>query len=393
MCPSYRATGEENDSTRGRARLLQEMVRGETVQDGWRSTEVKDALDLCLSCKACSSDCPVGVDMATYKAEFLHQHYKGRLRPRSHYSLGWLPLTSALAGYAARPINALLRGPVGKLLARLGGVTTKRAIPAFASRRALRKVLRAAKTGEPAKALLFVDSFTRAFRPRGGRSREPRARRRRYPLHAEDGLCCGLTWVSTGQLSVARRIMARTVAHLDNGDDRPIIVAEPSCAAALKRDVPELLGTDAARRVAARVHTFTGALTDLAEPGLEPAPAARERRPADPLPRVRHLQGPPPAPTCCAASAYGKVDEAEGCCGLAGNFGFEAQHYDTSMAVADLALKPRLDGIDQDTPAVVVADGFSCATQIDHLAGDRGIRALHLAELLDPAADRPGETS
>ncbi|MFD3505692.1 FAD-binding and (Fe-S)-binding domain-containing protein [Streptomyces sp. NPDC058676] len=392
MCPSYRATGEENDSTRGRARLLQEMVRGETIQDGWRSTEVRDALDLCLSCKACSSDCPVGVDMATYKAEFLHQHHKGRIRPRSHYSLGWLPLTSALAGYAARPLNVLLRGPIGTLLARLGGVTTKRRIPAFAPRRSLRRVLRKAKSGEPAKALLFVDSFTRAFRPEVAGAASRVLADAGIPCTAQDGLCCGLTWVSTGQLSVARRIMARTVAHLDNGDERPIIVAEPSCAAALKRDVPELLGTDAARRVADRVHTFTGALTDLAAPGwirselpdtvvlqthCHEYATFKGSRPADLLRRL----------------GVGKVDEAEGCCGLAGNFGFEEQHYDTSMAVAGLALKPRLDGIGQDTPTVVVADGFSCATQIDHLAGDRGIRALHLAELLDPAADQPGETS
>jgi len=392
MCPSYRATGEENDSTRGRARMLQEMVRGGTVQDGWRSTEVRDALDLCLSCKACSSDCPVGVDMATYKAEFLHQHYKGRVRPRSHYSLGWLPLTSKLVGYAARPVNALLRGPVGKLLARLGGVTTKRRIPAFASRRALRRALRTAGTGEPAKTLLFVDSFTRAFRPEVAGAASRVLADAGLPCTAQDDLCCGLTWVSTGQLSLARRIMARTVARLDNGDGRPIVVAEPSCAAALKRDVPELLGTRAARRVAARVHTLTGALTDLAAPGWTPPELPdnvvlqthcheyatfKGRHPRDLLSRL----------------GVTKVDEAEGCCGLAGNFGFEAEHYGTSMAVADLALKPRLDAIDQDEPAVVVADGFSCATQIDHLAGDQGIHALHLAELLDPAAHRSGETS
>lgn len=392
MCPSYRATGEENDSTRGRARLLQEMVRGGTVTDGWRSTEVKDALDLCLSCKACSSDCPVGVDMATYKAEFLHHHYKGRIRPRSHYSLGWLPLTSALAGYAARPVNALLRGPIGRLLARLGGVTTKRRIPAFASRRALRRVLRAARPGKPAKALLFVDSFTRAFRPEVAGAASRVLADAGIPCTAEDGLCCGLTWVSTGQLSVARRIMARTVAHLDNGDDRPIVVAEPSCAAALKRDVPELLDTEAARRVAARVHTLTGALTDLAAPDWKPP-----ELPADVVLQTHcheyaTFKGCHPR-DLLRRHGVRNVDEAEGCCGLAGNFGFEEQHYATSMAVADLALKPRLDGIDQDTPAVVVADGFSCATQIDHLAGDRGVRALHLAELLDPAADRPGETS
>ncbi|MFI0269123.1 FAD-binding and (Fe-S)-binding domain-containing protein [Streptomyces luteogriseus] len=389
MCPSYRATGEENDSTRGRARMLQEMVRGESVTDGWRSTEVRDALDLCLSCKACSGDCPVGVDMATYKAEFLHQHYKGRLRPRSHYSLGWLPKTSALAGYAARPLNAILRGPLGRLLARLGGVTTRRRIPAFASRRALRETLQAAKTTEPAKAVLFVDSFTRAFRPRVAGAASRVLADAGIPCTPQDGLCCGLTWVSTGQLSVARRVMTRTVTALDDGDTRPVIVPEPSCAAALKRDVPELLGTEAAQRVADRVHTFTGALTDLADQGWTPPPLPgnvvlqthcheyatfKGRRPADLLRRL----------------GVRTVDEAEGCCGLAGNFGFEAEHYDTSLAVAGLALKPRLDRLDGRP---VVADGFSCATQIDHLAGDQDVRALHLAELLDPAAEKPGETT
>ncbi|MEW2812438.1 FAD-binding and (Fe-S)-binding domain-containing protein [Streptomyces massasporeus] len=389
MCPSYRASGEENDSTRGRARMLQEMIRGETVTDGWRSTEVRDALDLCLSCKACSSDCPVGVDMATYKAEFLHQHYKGRLRPRSHYSLGWLPKTSALAGYAARPVNALLRGPLGKLLARLGGVTTQRRIPAFASRRALRRTLRAAQPAGPARAILFVDSFTRAFRPKVAGAASRVLADAGVPCTPQDGLCCGLTWVSTGQLDTARKVMVRTVTALDDGDDRPIIVAEPSCAAALKRDVPELLGTEAARRVADRVHTFTGALTDLADQDWTPPPLPDDvvlqthcheyatfkgRRPADLLRRL----------------GVRTVDEAEGCCGLAGNFGFEAEHYDTSIAVAGLALTPRLDRLDGRP---VVADGFSCATQIDHLAGGQDIRALHLAELLDPAADQPGETT
>ncbi|WP_405866639.1 FAD-binding and (Fe-S)-binding domain-containing protein [Streptomyces sp. NBC_00005] len=392
MCPSHRATGEENDSTRGRARLLQEMVRGETVRDGWRSTEVRDALDLCLACKACSTDCPVGVDMATYKAEFLHQHYKGRLRPRSHYALGWLPLTSKLAGYAARPLNTLLRGPVGRLLARLGGVTTRRTIPAFASRRSLRSVLRGTRRDGPAKAVLFVDSFTRAFRPEVAGAASRVLADAGVPSIARDGLCCGLTWVSTGQLSMARRVMTRTVAQLDDGDDRPIVVAEPSCAAALRRDVPELLDTEAARRVAARIHTFTGALTDLAAPDWTPPALPQNvvlqthcheyatftgRRPRDLLSRL----------------GVRTVDEAEGCCGLAGNFGFEEQHYDTSIAVADLALKPRLDQLPDGGGTVVVADGFSCATQIDHLAGDRGVRALHLAELLDPAADPPGESS
>ncbi|WP_309115884.1 FAD-binding and (Fe-S)-binding domain-containing protein [Saccharothrix sp.] len=382
MCPSYRATGEERHSTRGRARVLQEMLRGDLVPGGWRSTEVKDALDLCLSCKACSTDCPTGVDMATYKAEFLHQHYRGRVRPRSHYSLGWLPATSVLAGFVARPLNAVLRGPLGKAAARLGGVTTRRAVPAFASRRALRKALRTA-VDRPA-ALLFVDSFTRAFRPHVAGAAARVLDAAGLPCAPSSGLCCGLTWVSTGQLSVARRVMARTVARLDRGPHRdlPIVVAEPSCAAALKRDVPELLGTDAARRVAARVHTLTAALTDL---------STSDWRPAVPDSVVLQTH-------CHEYAAFGDrrprellrglgvrtVTEAEGCCGLAGNFGFEAEHYETSMAVAELSLRPRLD---ENPDAVVVADGFSCATQVGHLAGDRGVRAVHLAELLDPGGN------
>lgn len=374
MCPSYRATGEENHSTRGRARMLQEMLRGDVVRDGWRSTEVKDALDLCLSCKACSTDCPTGVDMATYKAEFLHQHYRGRIRPRSHYSLGWLPATSKLAGYVARPLNAVLRGPLGKVAAWLGGVTRHRAIPAFASRRALKQVLRTA-VDRPA-ALLFVDSFTRAFRPQVAGAAARVLDAAGVPCTPSSGLCCGLTWVSTGQLSVARRVMARTVAKLDRDPQLPIVVAEPSCAAALKRDVPELLGTDAARRVAARVHTLTSALTDLSTSDWKPV-----------VPDSVVLQT-----HCHEYATFGgprellrelgvrKVTEAEGCCGLAGNFGFEEQHYDTSMAVADLALRPRLE---ENPDAVVVADGFSCATQAGHL----GVRAVHLAELLDPGGN------
>jgi Fe-S oxidoreductase len=179
--------------------------------------------------------------------------------------------------------------------------------------------------------------------------------------------------------------MTRTVARLDNGDDRPIVVAEPRCAAALRRDVPELLDTDAARRVAARVHTLTGALTDLAAPGWTPPELPDEVVLQTHCHEYATFKGHHPRGLLSRLGVT-KVDEAEGCCGLAGNFGFEAQHYDTSMAVADLALKPRLDGIDHKAPVAVVADGFSCATQINHLAGDRGIRALHLAELLDPAA-------
>ena len=199
--------------------------------------------------------------------------------------------------------------------------------------------------------MLFVDSFTRAFRPEVAGAASRVLADAGIPCTAQDGLCCGLTWVSTGQLSVARRVMARTVARLDNGDDRPVVVAEPSCAAALKRDVPELLGTDAAQpRRGPRPHphrrpdrprrTRAGRRPScrrqvVLQTHCHEYATFKGRRPRDLLGRL----------------GVTKVDEAEGCCGLAGNFGFEEQHYDTSMAVADLALKPRLDGIDREARA------------------------------------------
>ncbi|MET8946774.1 FAD-binding and (Fe-S)-binding domain-containing protein [Streptomyces sp. NPDC004542] len=386
MCPSYRATHDERDSTRGRARLLQEMLRGgpeAAVADGWRSTEVREALDLCLSCKACASDCPVGVDMSTYKAEFLHQHYARRIRPASHYSLGWLPWWAAVARWISRPVNAVLRSRSGRLIARAGGVTTERALPPFAPRRALRAQLRQVpEPGRPA-AVLLVDSFTRAFRPEVAGASARVLADAGVPATVRSGLCCGLTWVSTGQLSLARRVMARTVAALDQGPHRdlPIVLPEPSCAAALRHDAPDLLGTEAARRVAARIRTFSGALSELARPDWKPEVP-------DHVTLQTHCHeyavfGGDSSPAALLRRlGTGSLDEAEGCCGLAGNFGFEREHYTTSMAVAALSLAPKLRGLGPE--AAVAADGFSCRTQVSHLTGPDGPRAVHLAEILDP---------
>ena len=373
MCPSYRATGDERDSTRGRARVLQEMITGGVITDGWRSTEVKDALDLCLSCKACSTDCPAGVDMATYKAEFLHRHHRGRLRPRSHYSLGWLPLWSRLAGFVAGPVNAVLASRLGPLLARAGGVTTERRVPAFRSRRALRREL-VAPDAAP-RAVFLVDSFTAGFRPELAGAVTRVLSDAGVPVVPMTGLCCGLTWVSTGQLDVARSVMSMTAKALSEGPhaDLPIVVAEPSCAAALRKDLPELLGTDQARAVSARIRTFGSALAELAEDGWRP-PAVQEngvlQQHCHEYAVFPDQGGPAPA-----------VREAKGCCGLAGNFGFETEHYETSMDVAALALGPLLDAVRPGEP--VLADGFSCQTQIAHLTGEGGARAEHYAEFLD----------
>ncbi|WP_028934685.1 FAD-binding and (Fe-S)-binding domain-containing protein [Pseudonocardia spinosispora] len=376
MCPSFRATHREQDSTRGRARALQEMLRGDLDTGGWKSPDVAEALDLCLSCRACSSDCPVGVDMASYKAEFLHQHYKGRLRPRSHYSLGWLPLAAALAGWVPWLANAVLRRPrLRRLMTAAGGVTPHRDLPRFAGRRRARRGLPAA--GGPADAVLFTDTFTRAFRPEllGAAARVlRRAGTETAPIQ---GACCGLTWISTGQLSVAKKVLTRTARILDRTGDGPIVVLEPSCAAALRTDLPELVAGEQARRVAARVRTFAEMISERLDQGWRP-PA---------LPAELALQT-----HCHEYAVFGAatqrrvlqrlgvttVDEAVGCCGLAGNFGFEEQHYDTSMAVAELSLTKVLAG--EPARTAVLADGFSCQTQIAHLTDNP---AQHLAQLLD----------
>ncbi|KAK1185691.1 FAD-binding and (Fe-S)-binding domain-containing protein [Streptomyces sp. NBS 14/10] len=381
MCPSYRATGDEQHSTRGRARTLQEMLRG-ALPGGWRSRETREALDLCLSCKACSSDCPVGVDMATYKSEFLHHHYRWRPRPRSHYSLGWLPLWAALAGRMPKLVNAVMGSRLGPWIARLGGVTTKRSLPAFHGWRAWRRGLAAGPAEEATSAVLVVDSFTRAFRPELAGAASRVLAEAGLPTRARGDICCGLTWITTGQLGIARRVLARTAAALDTPEGGPIVVTEPSCAATLAKDLPELVDSDAARRVAARVRTFTGALAERVAAGWRPGHVPDEvvlqthchQYAVFGAGQQRHL---------LRDLGIEKITEATGCCGVAGNFGFEHDHYDVSLAVADQALRPRLEAADPGTP--VLADGFSCQMQIEHLVGDDRPGATHLAQLLDDA--------
>ena len=385
MCPSYRATGDEKDSTRGRARVLQDMIRGaRTVAEGWRSEEVREALDLCLSCKACSSDCPAGVDMATYKSEFFDHYYAGRLRPISHYSLGWLPRWLKLTGLMAPVVNLVLSSPLGTLIARLGGVTTKRSLPRFHSASAWRKTLTPTISLIPADVVLFVDTFTRGFRPdvAGSAQRVLQSAGKTVECSAE--ACCGLTWISTGQLSTARRLLTKAARLLDDSSDRPIVVLEPSCAAALRKDLPELVPTDAARRVSKRIRSFAGAVTDLAAEGWRPEWADGEAPASVTVQAHCHeysVFGANAQKAALKAVGVRDVREATGCCGVAGNFGFEKDHFDLSMAVAEQALVPALRALPPQQ--AVLTDGFSCHMQVQQLDPTR--HTHHLAQLLDPA--------
>ncbi|WP_435855598.1 FAD-binding and (Fe-S)-binding domain-containing protein [Streptomyces parvus] len=390
MCPSFRATGEEAHSTRGRARLLHEMLAGEVITDGWRSTEVRDALDLCLSCKGCRSDCPVGVDMATYKAEFLHHHYKSRIRPAAHYAMGRLPQWLRLARPFARPLNALARlRPLAALAKRLAGIAPERTIPVLATETYSRWLRR--RQGRGTRILsssrvvhLWADTFTEHLSPQVGRAavrvlEEATGRTVPPPV---PGLCCGLTYVSTGQLDAARRVMRRTLDRLDLFPGEPLVVLEPSCAATLRTDLPELLpGDPRAAELASAVRTFAQYLEEYAPDWTPP----RLDRPAAGQTHCHQHAVLGDAAERRLRERLGLTGELSGgCCGLAGNFGFEKGHWEVSVACAEERLLPAVREAEPGTE--LLADGFSCRTQLDQLAGRR---ARHLAEVIAETLPEP----
>jgi FAD/FMN-containing dehydrogenase/Fe-S oxidoreductase len=397
MCPSYQVTMEEEDSTRGRARLLFEMLNGHgdsPVTDGWRSEAVRHALDLCLACKGCKKDCPADVDMATYKAEFLAHHWKGRQwqRPRSDFSLGWLPeLARWLAATGlSSTANAVMHTPALHGLAAWAGGVEKREFPRFArqdlqrwhaARRAGAGAAAADGAGRLGTVLLWPDTFTNYFDPRIGQAAvevlEAAGWRVEIPAAR---MCCGLTWISTGQLGTARRKLRRTVRQLA-GHVRAggfVVGLEPSCTAVFRSDAAELFPDDQdVRRLRDHVVTLAELLTEHT-PGWRPPSLPR-----DVLAQVhchQHAIMGWEADAELLARAGARVSQLEsGCCGLAGNFGFQRGHYDVSVACAEQALLPKLRAA--PAGAVVLADGFSCRTQVHEL--DSGGRdALHLAELL-----------
>jgi FAD/FMN-containing dehydrogenase/Fe-S oxidoreductase len=405
MCPSYLATRDEKDSTRGRARVLQELANGTLVTGGWRAPEVHEALELCLSCKACSRDCPVSVDMATYKSEVLYQAYRGRLRPRSHYALGWLPRWTRLAAVApGLAAGALRRRPVAGIVRRLGGIDPRRPLPELARRpgtpsRLRRQLPAPAPATVPAtrgaapprdRVVLWADTFTRAFSPQVAESAAAVLAEAGFEVIVPGrSVCCGLTWISTGQLGGARARLRAAVAGLAPYAEQGVTVVglEPSCTAVLRGDLTDLLGGDPrARAVAEATRTLAETLLG-AGPGPAAAPRdaswlhgrlAGQRIIAQPHCHHHAVMGYH-ADVAVLRAAGAEAEVLAGCCGLAGNFGMERGHYEVSAAVAEQALLPALRAAPEGT--LLLADGFSCRVQAGQLAG---WPALHLAELLDP---------
>ncbi|MCW8378201.1 FAD-binding and (Fe-S)-binding domain-containing protein [Streptomyces justiciae] len=399
MCPSYQVTREEEHSTRGRARLLFEMLDGHgdsAIQDGWRSQAVHDALDLCLACKGCKRDCPADVDMATYKAEFLSHHYEGRWwrRPRAHLSMGWLPMLAQAVGRSrlAPAVNALTHTPLLSAAAVTVAGVENRELPLFAGETLQQWFAHHEPYGDGARGsvLLWPDTFTNHFHPHVGRAAVALLEHAGWRVELPtEPLCCGLTWISTGQLGVAERVLGRTVRQLAPHvrDGGLVVVLEPSCAAVFRSDAHDLFPGDRdVRRLRDRTVTLAELLTEHS-PGYEP-PQVPERS-AHALAQVH----------CHQHAVLGWDADAEllrragvdaerldsGCCGLAGNFGFEPGHLDVSEACAERVLLPRLRDAAPET--VVLADGFSCRTQVAEFDSG-GHEGVHLAELL--AVGLPG---
>jgi FAD/FMN-containing dehydrogenase/Fe-S oxidoreductase len=397
MCPSWMVTREEAHSTRGRAHLLFELLQGDPLRDGWRERPVKDALDLCLACKGCKRDCPTSVDMATYKAEFLAHHYKGRLRPRTAYTVGLVHWSARLAALAPRLVNGVAGAPLlGSLAKRLAGVAPERELPAVAAqtftrwfgRRDVATASRSAgRGGTPGRGpgpqgrrpvLLFPDTFTDHFHPAAGRAAVRVLEAAGFAVQVpERPLCCGRPLYDFGMLDLAKRQLRRILRTLGPAVDAgvPVVVLEPSCLATFRDELPNLLPGEPARRLAGRALSLAELLAGAGD-GWRP-PAVGGRAIVQGHCHQQAVIGMDPDLELLAAAGVDAELLDAGCCGMAGAFGFEADHYRVAMAVGERRLLPAVRAAAPDT--VVLADGFSCRTQVEQATGRR---PLHLAELL-----------
>jgi FAD/FMN-containing dehydrogenase/Fe-S oxidoreductase len=383
MCPSFMATREEMHSTRGRARLLFEMLRGEEITGGWQSDEVMEALDLCLSCKGCTHDCPVNIDMPTFKAEFLHHRWKHRLRPRHAYAFGLIDQVSRAASRAPGLVNLLTHTrPFAPALKAAAGMTQKRAVPEFASLTLQEWFRRRGGTANPTgrKVVLYPDTFNNHMHTDVGVAAVEAIEAAGWQVVMPEGhVCCGRPLYDYGFLDLAERYLRRNLALLEEWylEGVPIVGLEPSCVGVFKDELGKLIPSDDdAKQLAASVFHFAEFFEEF---GIE----------SPPLERKAFVWGH------CHHKATGGVEsevrllqklgvEVEtlnaGCCGLAGAWGFEAGHYELSMQCGEQGLLPKVRELDGET--IVVADGFSCRTQIAH---GTGRRALHVAEVLQLA--------
>lgn len=387
MCPSYRATREERFSTRGRARLLAEMLRGEIIHDGWRNEEVREALDLCLACKGCKSDCPTHTDMASYKAEFLHHHYLGRLRPVQAYTMGLVQRWARIASLAPRLVNLLTHTPgLAALLKFAGGVAQQREIPKFA-RRSFRKWFsrrRVTTSGPRGRVILWADTFNNHFQPGSAAAAVEVLEALGYTVSVpQKHLCCGRPLYDFGMLDSAR-LHLREILNALQDDIRagvPIVGLEPACLSVFRDELLNFFPDDAlAQRLSRQTHLFSDFLMNVSDWD------------APQLGGEALVHG-----HCHQKSVFGMAAEMallkrlgirartveSGCCGMAGAFGFNPKHYEVSVKAGEAALLPAVRAADEHT--MIIASGYSCREQIAQLT-DRN--ALHVAEVVALALNR-----
>ncbi len=384
MCPSFMVTREEQHSTRGRAHLLLEMLQGKSLEAGWHSEAVKEALDLCLACKGCKSDCPANVDMATYKAEFLSHYYKGRLRPITGYSMGLIHRWARFAAFMPGVVNFFTQTPVLRDVAKmLAWIAPERRIPAFAPQTFKQWFQKrgSRNEGQP-KVILWPDTFNNHFHPQTAIAAVEVLEAAGYQVEVpQQALCCGRPLYDYGMLNTARRLLRKILDTLRPQMEQgvPVVGLEPSCVAVFRDELIDLFPND---EDAKRLSQQTSLLSEFLEKQAEHYQFPQLHRKA-----VVHGH-------CHHKAIMGMKDEEavlsrlgldyraldSGCCGMAGAFGFEKDHYDVSIKVGERALLPTVRNADKDT--LIIADGFSCREQIDQTT-DR--HALHIAQVIQMA--------
>jgi Fe-S oxidoreductase len=377
-------TKEEMHSTRGRTHLLFEMLQGDPMKGEWKAEPVREALDLCLACKACRTECPINVDMATYKAEFLSHYYEGRLRPRHAYAMGWIYWWARIASWMPAIVNAATRAPgIGKLLQVMGGIATRRKMPAFATetfkewwnRRPPRNVSRA-------PVMLWADTFNNHFHPQTLKAAvevlEDAGFRVVVP---RPSLCCGRPLYDFGMLDTAEKLLRQVLDALRPEIEAgiPFVGLEPSCVAVFRDEMRNLFPMDEDSK---RLHGNFFTLAEFLEKKAPGYRVPKLRRKAIVHGHCHHMHVMTLKNEIEVMKNMGLDFELldSGCCGMAGSFGFEAEHYDVSVAVGERVLLPAVREAGDDT--LIIADGFSCREQIAGLT-DRG--ALHLAQALQMA--------
>ncbi|WP_058187877.1 FAD-binding and (Fe-S)-binding domain-containing protein [Terracidiphilus gabretensis] len=381
MCPSYRATGDEQHSTRGRARLLWEMLSGDLRSEGFQSHAVHEALDLCLSCKACKTECPVQVDMAQYKSEFLAQRYKGKPHPLRHYVFGFADKLAKWGSITPGLTNAILNGPLtSPLIKRIVGIAKERELPKLAAKPYISSRKRDARTAQ-SPVLLWPDTWNNYYHPQTLASAESLLSDAGFHLQTPRGhICCGRPLYDFGLLDAAKNYLSDVLTRLSPEIDSnlPFIFLEPSCASVFKDELPELLPNDPR---AARLRENVWLLADWLAAKAPESVAGRltgKRVLIHGHCHHKAVFGGPKSEIALLRAAGATVEPIETtCCGMAGPFGFEAEKYEVSKTIANLGLLGPINSAAQET--IIVADGFSCREQIAQLSHRE---AIHFAEAL-----------